>query len=49
MKTGGLISAITKIMDRRNKSKRYSEKELQAIIARLKIEDPTSKEKEDDH
>ena len=45
MKTGGLIGAITKIMDRRNK--KYSEKEMQAIIARLQIEDPTTKKKED--
>ena len=47
MKTGGLIGAITKIMDRRNKNKKYSEKEMQAIIARLQIEDPTTKKKED--
>ena len=45
MKTGGLIGAITKIMDRRNK--KYSEKEMQAIIKRLQIEDPTIKKKED--
>lgn len=49
MKTDGLIGAITKIMDRRNKSKRYSEEEMQAIIERLQIEDPASKKKEDDH
>lgn len=49
MKTDGLIGAITKIMDRRNKSKRYSEEEMQAIIERLQIEDPASKKKDDDH
>lgn len=48
MKTDGLIGAITKIMDRRNKSKKYTEEEMQAIIERLKIENPTNTKREDD-
>lgn len=48
MKTDGLIGAITKIMDRRNKNKKYSEEEMQEIIERLKIENPTNKKKEND-